>query len=142
MVGLILTPGSSARGALLFLAACGLVAAPRTDRRLRLIFRSPALWVGAAFALLSVIWSPAPVVTLRAATELALTVGIASLTAGFLRPRAFVFAMSVSLLIGAVLSPMFGRYGVDGMTGTTVFPKPDADGEPGHDEWGTIFQSR
>jgi exopolysaccharide production protein ExoQ len=67
------------------------------------------------------LWSPAPGPTLRASVQLALTVGIALLTAGFLRPRAFASAMSVSLLFGAVLSLIFGRYGVDGMTGATVF---------------------
>ena len=74
-----------------------------------------------AFALSSVVWSGAPATTLRAGLELAITVAIASLTAGFLKPRAFVSAMSVSLLSGAMLSLLFGRYGWDGMTGTRVF---------------------
>jgi exopolysaccharide production protein ExoQ len=121
MLGLIVTLGGSAMGALLFLGAWAAVAMARADRCLLLIFRSPELWLIAALALLSVLWSQTPAVTLRAAAELILTVGVASLTAGFLRPREFVSAMSVSLLFGAVLSLMFGRYGVDGMTNETVF---------------------
>ncbi len=121
MVGLIITLAGSALGALLFIAAWGLVAIPRADHCLRMIFRSPGLWLVPAFAMLSVLWSDAPGVTLRAAAEMALTIGIASLTAAFLRPREFVSAMSVSLLFGALLALLFGRYGVDGMTNETVF---------------------
>jgi exopolysaccharide production protein ExoQ len=121
MLGLTLTLAGSALGALLFLAVWGLMAMARADRCLRLIVRSPLLWLVPAFALASMAWSLAPGATLRAAVQLVLTVGAALLTAGFLRPRAFVSAMSVSLLIGAILSLLFGRYGVDGMTGATVF---------------------
>jgi exopolysaccharide production protein ExoQ len=121
MLGLVLTLGGSSLGALLFLVAWGLVALPRADRCLGLMFRSPGLWLVPCFALVSVVWSQAPAATARATMELMLTVGIASLTAGFLRPREFVSAMSVSLFIGAVLSLAFGRYGFDGMTGETVF---------------------
>ncbi|MDB5396040.1 MAG: hypothetical protein JWM91_3546 [Rhodospirillales bacterium] len=98
MVGLIVTLAGSAVGALLFLAVWGLMAAARVGRCLRLIFRSPGLWLVPAFAFLSVLWAETQGVTLRAAIELALTVGVASLTSGFLRPREFVSAMSVSLL--------------------------------------------
>lgn len=120
-VGLILTLAGSSLGALLFIASWVLVAAPRADRCLHLVFRSPGLWLVPVFAIASVLWSQAPAATFRAAVELIVTIGIASLTAGLLRPREFVSAMSVSLLVGAVLSLAFGRYGVDGMTGTTVF---------------------
>jgi len=113
MGGLIFTLAGSAMGALLFLAVWGLMAAMRADCCLRSILRSPGLWLVPAFALLSVLWAETPAVTLRAAFELALALGIASLAAGFLRPREFVSTMSVSL--------MFGRYGVDGMTGAAVF---------------------
>jgi exopolysaccharide production protein ExoQ len=121
MLGLILTLAGSSLGAVLFLAAWGLVAIPRADRCLGLMFRSPGIWLVPCFALLSIVWSQAREATARATVELILTVGIASLTAGFLRPREFVSAMSVSLLVGAVLSLAFGRYGFDGMTGETVF---------------------
>ena len=121
MLGLILTLAGSSLGALLFLAAWGCLAVARAERCLQLIFRSPGLWVIPAFAALSMLWSQAPLVTLRAAVEVALTIGIAALTAGFLRPRAFVSAMAVSLLCGAVLSLIFGRYAFDGMSGQTVF---------------------
>ncbi len=121
MLGLILTLAGSAAGALLFLAAWGLVIVPRADRCLAMILRAPGIWLVPAFALVSVLWSQAPEATARAAIELLLTVGVASLTAGFLRPREFVGAMSVSLLFAAVLSVGFGRYGMDGMTGETVF---------------------
>jgi exopolysaccharide production protein ExoQ len=97
------------------------VVAARADRCLHVVFRSPGLWAIPAFAAASVLWSEAPMVTLRAAVELALTIGIASLVAGFLRPREFVSAMSVSLLCGAVLSLLFGQNGYDGMSGETVF---------------------
>lgn len=121
VIGLVVTLSGSSWGAWMFLLAWGLVAAPYVDLCTRLVFRAPGLWLVPAFALLSVMWSQAPGVTLRAAVQLALTVGIASLAAGLLRPRAFVSAMSVSLLFGAALSLAFGRYGVDGMTGSTVF---------------------
>jgi exopolysaccharide production protein ExoQ len=121
ILGLIIALAGSARGALLFLASWGLLVLPRADRCLRLICRSPGLWLVPAFALLSVLWSQAPAATLRTAAELSLTIGIASLTAGFLRPREFVAAMSVGLLFAAVLSLLFGQYGVDGLSGETVF---------------------
>jgi exopolysaccharide production protein ExoQ len=121
MLGLILTLGGSSRGAQLVLAATVLLVAIRAGRRLHLAFRSPSVWAFPTFAALSVLWSEAPAVTLRAALELGLTVGIAALIAGFLRPREFVAAMSVSLLCGAVLSLLFGQYGYDGMSGETVF---------------------
>ncbi len=121
MLGLIWTLAGSSLGAVLFLASGGLVVAVRADRCLHLVFRSPGLWAIPAFAALSVLWSVAPAVTLRATVELTLTIGIASLVAGFLRPREFVSAMSVALLCGAVLSLLFGKYGFDGMSGETVF---------------------
>ncbi len=121
MLGLIWILAGSSLGAVLFLASGGLVVAARADRCLNMMFRSPGLWAIPAFAALSVVWSMAPAVTLRAAIELALTIGIASLVAGFLRPREFVSAMSVSLLCGAILSLLFGQYGFDGMSGETVF---------------------
>ena len=121
MAGLIVTLAGSSLGAALFVVAWGLLALARADRCLYLLFRSPGLWVVPVFALSSVVWSGAPATSVRAGLELAMTVGIASLTAGFLKPRAFVSAMSVSLLSGAVLSLLFGRYGWDGMTGTRVF---------------------
>jgi exopolysaccharide production protein ExoQ len=121
MLGLVVTLAGSSLGALLFLVAWGLVIIPRADRCLGLMFRSPGLWLIPCFALLSIVWSQAREATLRATVEFALTVGVASLTAGFLRPREFLSAMSVSLLVGAVLSLAFGRYGFDGMTGETVF---------------------
>ena len=121
MLGLILTLAGSSLGALLFIAVWGLMAIARADRCLRLIVRSPLVWLVPTFALVSVLWSVAPGATLRASVQLLLTVAIALLTAGFLRPREFVSAMSVSLLFGAVVSLIFGRNGVDGMTGQTVF---------------------
>ena len=121
MLGLIWILAGPSFGAVLFLAGGGLVVAARADRCLHLVFRSPGLWLIPAFAVLSTLWSVAPAVTLRAAVELALTIGIASLVAGLLRPREFVSAMSVSLLCGAVLSLLFGRYDFDGMSGETVF---------------------
>ena len=121
MLGLIIVLAGSSLGALLFLAVWGLMAVVRADRCRQLVFRSPGLWLVPALALVSAIWSAAPGWTLRAAVQLILTVGVASLVAGLLRPREFVSAMSVALLLGAVLSLMFGRYGVDGVTSTTVF---------------------
>jgi hypothetical protein len=79
------------------------VVVARADRCPHLIIRSPGFWVFPAVAALSVLWSEATMVTLRAAMELVLTIGIAALLAGFLRPREFVSATSVSLLCGAVL---------------------------------------
>ena len=121
VLGLVIAMGGSSWGALLFLAAWGAVVLARADKCLRLVMRSPLLWLIPAVALLSVIWSIAPEVSLRAAVQLALTVSIASLSAAFLRPRDFVSAMSVSLLFGAIFSVLFGRYGTDGMTGERVF---------------------
>jgi exopolysaccharide production protein ExoQ len=121
MIGLILILAGSSWGAVLFLTAGGLLVAARAERCLHLVLRSPGLWVLPAVAAMSALWSQAPDVTLRAAAELAATIGIASLIAGFLRPREFVSAMSVSLLVGAILSLLFGRYGVDGLSGETVF---------------------
>ena len=121
MFGVILTLAGSATGAVLFIVAWAPIAIRRADRCLTALGRSPSLWLIPAFALLSAIWSEAPAATLRAAAELGVTAGIASLTAAFVSPRAFVSAISIGLLAGAVLSLAFGRYGVDGMTGETVF---------------------
>lgn len=121
ILGQIIVLSGSSRGALLFLASWGLLVLPRATRCLKLMFRSPGLWLVPGFALLSVFWSQAPVETLRVALELSLTIGIAILTAGFLRPREFVAAMSIGLLFAAVLSLLFGQYGVDGLSGQTVF---------------------
>lgn len=121
MVGLIITMAGSWLGALLFLGAWAVIGLVRAGQCLRLVFRAPELWVVGGLALASTGWSVAPEVTLRAAVQLLLTVGIASLAAGFLRPRDFVSAMAVSLLFGAVLSVLFGREGIDGMTGARVF---------------------
>jgi len=121
MLGLIWTLTGSSRGAQLFLISAGIVVIVKADRCLHLMLRAPGLWAFPALAAVSTLWSEAPMVTLRAAVELALTIGIASMIAGLLRPREFVSAMSVSLLCGAVLSLLFGRYDVDGMSGEIVF---------------------
>ena len=121
MLGLVWTLAGSSRGADLFLLSAGIVVAARADRCLHLVMRAPILWSFPALAAVSTLWSVAPMVTLRAAAELALTIGIASLIAGLLRPREFVSAMLVSLLCGALLSLLFGRYDVDGMSGVIVF---------------------
>ena len=121
ILGLIIALSGSSRGADLFLACWGLLILPRAPLCLKLVFRSPGLWLIPAFALLSVLWSQDRSETLRAGIELSLTIGIAFLTAGFLRPREFVVTMMLGLLFAAVLSLLFGRYGVDGLSGQTVF---------------------
>jgi exopolysaccharide production protein ExoQ len=119
--GLIGVLTGSSLGAVVFLGAWAFIVAAHSDQCLRLVFRTPWLWLIPGMALLSALWSQTREATLRAAVELTLTIALASLTAGFVRPRAFVSAVSVSLIIGAVVSLILGRYGVDGMTGTVVF---------------------
>jgi exopolysaccharide production protein ExoQ len=121
MFGLIMCLAGHSWGAGLLVAAWGLVAAARAQLCLNMLLRSPGIWLVPAVTAASVIWSDAPMVTLRAAIELALTVGAASLAAGFLLPRSFISAMSLSLFTAAILSVAFGRYGVDGDTGEFVF---------------------
>jgi exopolysaccharide production protein ExoQ len=120
-LGLIGDLAGSSLWAYLFLAIWAPVIAASPSASLKLIFRTPVLWLIPAIALASVIWSQAPAATLRAAIELILTISMATLTAGLVRPRAFVSAISVSLMFGALASLAFGRYGIDGMSGTTVF---------------------
>ncbi|MDB5392935.1 MAG: O-antigen ligase family protein [Rhodospirillales bacterium] len=120
-MGLIGVLTGSSVGAVVFLGAWAFIVAAYPDKCLRLVFRTLWLWLIPVMALLSTIWSQAHEATLRAAVELILTIALASLTAGFVRPRAFVSAVSVSLMIGAIVSLIFGRYGVDGMTGRAVF---------------------
>lgn len=121
IVSLVLVLTGTSLGADLFLVCGVLLALPWLAGRLNLMFRSPGLWLIPSFALLSVIWSQDPSATLRAALELCLTIGSAFLTAGLLRPREFVATMLIGLLFAAVLSLLFGKYGVDGMSGQTVF---------------------
>ncbi len=121
LLGLIITMAGSSVGAILFLAAWVMMGLARAGQCLRLVCRAPELWLIGALALASTGWSMAPEVTLRAAAELLLTVAIASLATGFLRPRDFVSALAVSLLCGAVAAALFGRDGVDGMAGARVF---------------------
>jgi exopolysaccharide production protein ExoQ len=121
ILGLIIALSGSSWGALLFLVVWGFLILPRAARSLKLMFRSPGLWLVPGFALVSVFWSQDPAATLRAAIELSLTIGIACLTAAFLRPREFVAIMSIGLLFAAILSLIFGKYSVDGLSGQTVF---------------------
>jgi len=120
-LGLIGALGGSSLGAYGFLAVWGLIFAARANSYCMLLMRAPVLWLMPAMALLSTFWSQAPQASLRAAIELALTVAVSSLAAGLVRPRAFVSAISVSLLFGAIASLLFGRYGTDGISQTVVF---------------------
>lgn len=121
MLGLVITMAGSSLGAAVFLGAWVLMGFARAGQCARLVFRAPELWLIGGLTLASTAWSVAPDVTARAAAQLLLTVAIASLATGFLRPRDFVSAMAVSLLGGAVLSVLLGREGIDGMTGARVF---------------------
>ncbi len=121
ILGLIEALAGSSRGAFMFLAVWGGAVCLRTHECRILLFRTPMLWLVPGMALASVMWSQAPGASLRAATELGLTVAIASLTAGLVRPRAFVSAMLICLLLGAADCLMFGQMGTDGLSGTTVF---------------------
>jgi exopolysaccharide production protein ExoQ len=119
--GLVGVLAGSSLAAYIFLAAWAPIIVVKAPTCRQLIFRTPLLWLVPALALASVIWSQAPGVTLRAAVELALTISMATLTAGLVRPRAFVSAVLVSLMFGAMASLAFGRLGTDGLSGTTVF---------------------
>ena len=119
--GLVGVLAGSSLAAYIFLAAWAPIIVAFAPTCGRLIFRTPVLWLVPALALASVTWSQAPAATLRAALELILTISMATLTAGVVRPRAFVSAILVSLVFGAMASLAFGRSGMDGLSGTTVF---------------------
>ena len=119
--GLVGALTGSSLWAYIFLAAWAPIILARAPTCLRLIFRTPVLWLVPALALASVLWSQAPGATLRAAIELILTISMATLTAGLVRPRAFVSAVLVALMSGAMASLAWGRFGTDGLSGTTVF---------------------
>jgi exopolysaccharide production protein ExoQ len=119
--GLVGALSGSSLWAYIFLAVWAPIIALKAPTCIRLIFRTPILWVVPALAVASTLWSQAPAVTLRAGLELSATIAIATLTAGLVRPRAFTAAVLVSLMLGAMASLAFGRSGIDGLSGETVF---------------------
>jgi hypothetical protein len=100
-LGLVDALAGSSRGAAVFLAVWGITACILTDECWHLLFCTPVLWLVPGMVLASVIWSQTPQASLRAAMERGLTRGIAPLTTGLGRPRAFISAMLVNPLLGA-----------------------------------------
>ena len=79
------------------------------------------LWVFPAFALLSVLWSQETAGTLKYGIEYVGTVGCAILAGALLTPRQTISALMCCLLLTALLSILFGKSGMDPMTGVTTF---------------------
>jgi exopolysaccharide production protein ExoQ len=124
VVGLLLNSaaGSFAQlGVAIFLLVWVGVGAIRAGRTVRMLAASPLLWLFPALALLSVAWSQAPMVSLRAAIQFCLTVAFGILAARMQPPRAFVSAVMCGLLVGAILSLAFGRYVMDGWAGSAAY---------------------
>lgn len=121
MLGLVGALAGSSRGAAVFLGVWAIMACLRAGDCRRLVFRTPALWLVPGMAMASVLWSQDAAASLRAATELGLTVAIASLTAGLVPPRAFLTAVLFSMVLGALDCLINGQIGMDGLSGTVVF---------------------
>ncbi len=89
---------------------------------LRLLRDSPLLpWLMAGFTLASVLWSQAPVETMKYGLEYAATVACALLAAALLSPRALISALTTALLLIAALSMLLGRHAIDPLTGVDDF---------------------
>jgi exopolysaccharide production protein ExoQ len=108
-------------GPYLFSGLWMLVGAFTLRTSIQALFFRWQIWAFAAFALISAIWSPIPVLTIRYSLELALTIGVAALAAYHLPPRKIVTATSCSFFLVAVCSVVFGRWGYDYLANTPVF---------------------
>lgn len=110
-------------GAAAFLAAWGLVALAAGPRLIGAALAPPAplLLLLPVLALLSALWSPAPLATVRGGVQLLLTAGAGILAARLLPPRALVGAVAAALAVAALLCVVFGRNVPDPYSGTNPF---------------------
>jgi exopolysaccharide production protein ExoQ len=109
-------------GAMLFVLLWSVLAVLYARSSLAAMRNGPMLaWLMAAFVLASVLWSKAPTETFKYGIEYAATVACALLSATFLPPRALISALTVGLLVIAVLSVALGEYAVDPLSGMHNF---------------------
>jgi exopolysaccharide production protein ExoQ len=108
-------------GAYGFLAIWILLAATRVTTSAYAITLSWQIWLFPSFALLSVLWSQAHLVTLRFALEYLATAACAILAARLLSPRQLISALLVCLLMISVLCLAIGKTTFNEMTETVDF---------------------
>jgi exopolysaccharide production protein ExoQ len=122
LTAMILIGYVGSAGTIVFVASWTLLAIAYGRATVHLLASGPKfLWLFPALALLSTVWSRAPIETLRFALELVVTVGCTVLAARLLRPTQLLIALTVALVATAAVSVLLGREMVDPLTGQTVF---------------------
>lgn len=120
-VAVALVPLVGSVGAYGFVALFAMFALAYPRGSLAALGAVPIVWVLPGLALLSVLWSDAPELTLRYAVQFALSVGCACIAARHLGPRGLVSALLCGLGMAMVLSLAIGRHQVDPLTGQASF---------------------
>jgi exopolysaccharide production protein ExoQ len=121
VAGILLTNTLGFVGALAFVAAWPLVALRYGRVSMAALSASPRVWIYPFFVLASVLWSTAASASLRYGIEYVMTVAGALLAARLQAPRALVSALTLSMLLVAVASVIFGTSEIDPLTGVSSF---------------------
>jgi exopolysaccharide production protein ExoQ len=109
-------------GAVVFLSLWLLLAITYGRASLHCLIEGPLLvWLLPGTALLSTLWSEAPVGTLRFGIEYVVTIGCAVLAGSLLKPRSLIVALVLAFIAIALISLAYGREGVDPLTGVVTF---------------------
>ncbi len=121
VAGILLTNTLGFAGALAFAGTWPAVAVLYGRPSIAALTASPRVWIYPFFVLASALWSVAAGASLRYGIEYVLTVGGALLAARLQTPRALVSALTLSMLLVAVASVMFGTSEIDPLTGVSSF---------------------
>jgi exopolysaccharide production protein ExoQ len=109
-------------GAYAFLALWVMLSLPYGRHCLALLTDTRrVIWVLPFLMVASTLWSQSRTDTARASLEYVATVGCALLAASLLKPRAFISALTVCLVITALLSVAIGKQSIDPLTGSSAF---------------------
>jgi exopolysaccharide production protein ExoQ len=121
VTGILLGSFVGSAGAYAFLALWTILGGMYARTSVRFLTAYGIIWVFPGFALMSALWSQEMAGTLKYGAEYAGTAGCAVLAAALLSPRQIISALMSCLLLTAILSIVFGRSGMDPMTGVTTF---------------------
>jgi exopolysaccharide production protein ExoQ len=109
-------------GAYAFLALWIMLSLPYGRNCLALLMDTRrVIWALPFLTVASTLWSQSQSGTARASLEYMATAGCAVLAASLLKPRAFISALTVCLVITALLSVALGKQSVDPLTGFSAF---------------------
>jgi exopolysaccharide production protein ExoQ len=121
VAGILLTNSLGFFGALAFAVAWPLVALRYGRISAAALTATPRIWIYPCFVLASALWSVAAGASLRYGLEYVLTVAGAVLAARLQTPRALISALTLSMLLVAVASVIFGTSEIDPLTGVNSF---------------------